>query len=72
MVKLGSKTTAEEALQDTDLSGKIAVVTGGNSGIGVETVRALAKAGADVFLCARNVDEGEKVAEEIRSSGVQV
>lgn len=39
--------------------------TGGNSGIGVETVRALAHAGADVVLCSRSVEAGQKVAEQL-------
>lgn len=47
-------------------------MTGGNSGIGVETVRALASAGSRVVLCSRSVEAGEKVAKEITSSGVKV
>jgi NAD(P)-dependent dehydrogenase (short-subunit alcohol dehydrogenase family) len=47
-------------------AGKKAIVTGGNSGIGVETVRALAAAGAKVVLCARNVEQGQAVADEIK------
>lgn len=38
---------------------------GGNSGIGVETVRALAAAGADVILCSRSLPAGEAVAAEL-------
>jgi len=51
-----------------DLSGKRAIVTGGASGIGVETARALAMAGAAVTLGVRNVRQGEEVAADIRSS----
>jgi hypothetical protein len=47
-------------------AGKVAIVTGGNSGIGVETVRALSVAGAKVIMCARNVEQGQQVAEEIK------
>ena len=42
-----------------DLSGKTAVVTGGNSGIGFETVKALAGAGCGVVLACRDVAAGE-------------
>lgn len=63
---LGYRTTALEAVQGTDLTGQVAVVTGGNSGIGVETVRALAHAGADVVLCSRSVQAGQAVAEQLQ------
>jgi len=52
----GARTTAAEVLAGIDLSGKRAVVTGGYSGIGIETVRALANAGAEVVVPARRVD----------------
>jgi len=68
--KLGSSTTALEALRGADLTGKYAVVTGGNSGIGIETVRALASAGAAVTLCARDVVSGERVAADLRATGI--
>ena len=44
---------------------------GGNSGIGVETVRALAHAGADVTLCSRSASAGQRVADELQP-GVKV
>jgi NADPH-dependent 2,4-dienoyl-CoA reductase/sulfur reductase-like enzyme len=46
--------TAFEVIAGVDLSGKRAIVTGGSSGIGVETARALASAGAQVTLAVRN------------------
>ncbi len=49
-----------------DLTGKAAIVTGGASGIGVETVRALAHAGAHVTIAARSMDAAEEVAANIR------
>lgn len=52
----GFDTTAEEALGGTDLTGKNAIVTGGYSGIGLETTRVLAKAGAHVIVPARRPD----------------
>jgi NAD(P)-dependent dehydrogenase (short-subunit alcohol dehydrogenase family) len=49
----GAKSTADDVLRGIDLSGKLAVVTGGYSGIGLETTRALTRAGADVVVPAR-------------------
>jgi NAD(P)-dependent dehydrogenase (short-subunit alcohol dehydrogenase family) len=51
-----------------DLSGKRAIVTGAASGIGVETARALAGAGAAVTLAVRKTGDGETVASKIRST----
>lgn len=70
-VKLGYRTTAIQALRGADLSNKIAVVTGGNAGIGVETVRALATAGADVVIACRNTEAGRRVVAELQP-GVKV
>ncbi|MFE4254038.1 SDR family NAD(P)-dependent oxidoreductase [Streptomyces sp. NPDC056910] len=61
----GFHTTADEVLDGIDLTGKRAIVTGGASGIGAETARALAGAGADVTLAVRNVEAGNRVAREI-------
>jgi NAD(P)-dependent dehydrogenase (short-subunit alcohol dehydrogenase family) len=63
--KYGAATTAAEIVTDVDLHGRRAVVTGASSGIGVETARALASAGADVTLAVRNVEAGTKVADGI-------
>ena len=49
----GAKTTAKEVLAGIDLKGKTAVVTGGYSGVGLETTRALAEASATVIVPAR-------------------
>ena len=64
----GYETTAAEVVEGIDLGGKRAIVTGGASGIGIETARALAGAGAAVTLAVRRTDEGERVAADIRSS----
>jgi NAD(P)-dependent dehydrogenase (short-subunit alcohol dehydrogenase family) len=64
--KLNGNTRAAQAVQ-RDLTGQFALVTGGNSGIGVETVAALAGAGADVVLCSRSAAAGEAAAAEIRA-----
>src|ERR1700759_1787926 len=61
----GPTTTAAEIVDNVDLRGRRAVVTGASSGIGVETARALASAGAGVTLAVRNVEAGAKVAEGI-------
>ena len=50
---LGPRTTATETLSGIDLTGKTALITGGYSGIGLETTRALAAAGAAIVVPAR-------------------
>ncbi|NUS16178.1 MAG: SDR family NAD(P)-dependent oxidoreductase [Streptomyces sp.] len=49
----GARSTADEVLAGIDLSGKLALVTGGYSGIGLETTRSLVRAGAHVIVPAR-------------------
>ncbi|MFI7702365.1 SDR family NAD(P)-dependent oxidoreductase [Nonomuraea sp. NPDC049480] len=49
----GARSTADDVLHGIDLSGKLAIVTGGYSGLGLETTRALARAGARVVVPAR-------------------
>ncbi|GAA3242515.1 SDR family NAD(P)-dependent oxidoreductase [Actinocorallia longicatena] len=61
----GAESTAAEVIEGIDLTGKRAIVTGGASGIGVETARALVSAGAEVTLAVRDTAAGEKVAGEI-------
>jgi 2-dehydro-3-deoxy-D-gluconate 5-dehydrogenase len=53
-----------------DLSGRVAVVTGGNGGIGLGMARGLAAAGATVVLAARNAEKGEAAASALSASGV--
>lgn len=57
--------TAAEVVDGIDLTGRRVIVTGGASGIGIETARALAGAGAEVTLAVRNVEAGERTAEDI-------
>lgn len=52
----GASTTAMEVLNGVDLGSQTAVVTGGHSGLGLETTRALAAAGAHVIVGARNTE----------------
>lgn len=55
-----SMSTATEVINGIDLSGKIAIVTGGNTGIGLETTKTLAQAGATVIVPARDVEKAER------------
>ncbi|MGN9906483.1 SDR family NAD(P)-dependent oxidoreductase [Phytohabitans sp. LJ34] len=64
----GAESTAAEVVAGIDLSGRRAIVTGGASGIGVETARALAGAGAEVTLAVRNLEAGERTAEDITAT----
>ena len=52
-----------------DLTGKVALVTGGSRGLGREMVRAFATAGADVVITSRKLDACEAAAEEVRGLG---
>jgi NAD(P)-dependent dehydrogenase (short-subunit alcohol dehydrogenase family) len=67
MTTLGSKTTAEQALQGQSLAGKTAIVTGATSGIGTETARVLALAGANVVFAVRNIKSGEELAAQFKA-----
>ncbi len=64
----GHGTQALEVVAGIDLSGKTAIVTGGSSGLGIETARALASAGARVILPVRSRQAGEDAAADIRAS----
>lgn len=64
----GFNSTTEDVIRGIDLTGKRAIVTGGASGIGIETVRALAKAGAKVTIAARNIDAAKKQAVELNTN----
>ncbi|MFI8786068.1 SDR family NAD(P)-dependent oxidoreductase [Streptomyces sp. NPDC055105] len=56
----GARSTADDVLEGIDLTGRLALVTGGYSGIGVETTRALAKAGARVVVPARRIGAAQE------------
>ncbi len=64
----GADSTAAEVVAGTDLTGRRAVVTGGASGIGVETARALASAGAEVTLAVRDVVAGRRTAADVTAT----
>jgi NAD(P)-dependent dehydrogenase (short-subunit alcohol dehydrogenase family) len=72
--KLGSgldpKSEPSDILAGKDLTGKVAVVTGGYSGIGLETTRALAAAGAKVYVPVRNLDKAAETLATIKRGEV--
>lgn len=64
----GATTTADEVLEGIDLSGKLVVITGGASGIGQETARAMAARGAQIVIPVRDMAKGEAAVAEIKKS----
>jgi NAD(P)-dependent dehydrogenase (short-subunit alcohol dehydrogenase family) len=64
----GFESTTSDVLQGVDLSGRTALVTGANAGIGYETARALAGAGAEVVVAARRDSAGSEAAAQIAAS----
>lgn len=64
----GARSAAADTIAGVDLGGRRAIVTGGASGLGAETARALASAGAEVTLAVRNVEAGERAAEDITAT----
>lgn len=63
----GARSSADDVLRGHDLSGRTAIVTGANTGIGFETARALAAAGARVILACRNRESGAAAVARIRA-----
>lgn len=61
----GAASTAEDVIAGHDLLGKVAIVTGGYSGLGLETARVLAAAGARVVVPARNLEKASAAVETI-------
>jgi NAD(P)-dependent dehydrogenase (short-subunit alcohol dehydrogenase family) len=66
----GYRSTAQEVVDGVDLSGKTAIVTGGYSGLGLETVKALAGAGAHVIVPARRPAQAEQVLADVPNTEV--
>ncbi len=64
--RFGARSTALEVVQGISLRGRHAIVTGGASGLGLETSRALVAAGAALGLAVRNFAQGESSAAELR------
>jgi len=66
-----AKSTSNEVIKGIDLKGKIAIVTGGNTGIGLETVKTLARAGATVIVPARDVEKAKRNLEGIANVQIE-
>ncbi len=64
-IPFDATSTADDVLAGVDLHGRRAIVTGGASGIGLETARALAGAGAEVTLAVRDQGAGQRAARQI-------
>lgn len=68
----GARSTAKEVLAGIDLDGKLAIVTGGYSGLGIETVAALAGAGAYVIVPARRPEAAREALDARGLADVEV
>ena len=66
--KFGFSSTTSDVTEGIDFTSKRVVITGGASGIGIETARAFANIGAEVTLAVRNVSAAAPVAADLRSS----
>lgn len=67
MGNFGYRSTADDVLADVDLSGKRAIVTGGYSGLGEETARALAAVGAEVTIACRDLPRAQQAAKALNA-----
>ena len=68
MSDFGFESTADQVLEGKDLSGKTAFVTGGYSGLGQETARAMAARGAHVIIAGRDLSKADAAAASIRDA----
>lgn len=66
-----AKSTTTEVIKGIDLSGKTAIVTGGYSGLGLETVKALASSGATVIVPARDIEKAKTNLAEIANVEIE-
>jgi NAD(P)-dependent dehydrogenase (short-subunit alcohol dehydrogenase family) len=66
-----SGSSTDDVIKGIDLRGKIAIVTGGNTGIGLETTKTLASAGATVIVPARDVEKAKKNLQGIENVEIQ-
>lgn len=64
----GPKTTADEVLEGIDMTGKTVLITGGTSGLGAETARAMAAVGADVIITARAVAKAADTVSHVNAT----
>lgn len=68
MINFGSRTSADEVLEGIDLTGKNVLVTGANTGIGYETARAMAAAGATVIFACRSEQKGQAAVAKAKAA----
>jgi len=66
-----AQSTAQDVINGMDLSGKIAIVTGGYAGIGLETTKTLASVGAQVIIPARDLEKAKKNLEGIKNIEIE-
>jgi len=66
-----AQSTAQDVINGMDLSGKTAIVTGGYAGIGLETTKTLASAGAQVIIPARDLEKAKKNLEGIKNIEIE-
>ncbi len=66
-----ASSTATEVIKGIDLTGMIAIVTGGNAGIGLETTKVLAAAGATVIVPARDIEKARKNLQDITNVEIE-
>jgi len=66
-----AKSTTTEVIRGIDLTGKTAIVTGGNTGIGLETVKALSNAGAMVIVPARDIEKAKRNLSGIANATIE-
>ena len=64
----GFESTTNDVLEGVDLTGQTFLITGGSSGLGAESVRAIASKGAHVIVTARNLDKALAVIDEIKAT----
>jgi retinol dehydrogenase-12 len=70
MAKFGRRSTAEQVSEGVDLRGRNALVTGANTGLGLETTRVLALRGARVVMACRDLDKGEQARQSLIDGGI--
>jgi len=66
-----AKSTSNEVIKHIDLTGKIVIVTGGNTGIGLETTKTLAGAGATIIVPARDIEKARRNLKDISNVEIE-